>query len=120
MENITKTCKKSHRNKINEINIEAKKTATKLQIDHRVQKFYEAEAFIIVKYHKDYFPYFSKFRLINPSKSEIGKISNLIFDNVNKTLIEKQTSISGTIVRIRYYSLKVFQIRKHRHLSTSM
>ena len=63
------------RNKFNKINIEAKKIATKLKIDDRVQQFHEAEAFITVKDHKDNFPNFPTFRLINPSKSEIGKIS---------------------------------------------
>ena len=74
-ENLTKTYKKSSRTKVNKINIETKKIAAKLKIDDRVQQFHEAEAFITVKDRKDSFPSFPTFRLINPSKSEIGKIS---------------------------------------------
>ena len=70
-----KTYKKSSRTKVNKINIEAKKIAAKLKIEYRVQQFHEAEAFITVNDHKDGFPNFPTFRLINPSKSEIDKIS---------------------------------------------
>ena len=73
-EEITKTYKRSNRSKVNKINIEARKTATKLKIDDRVQQFHEAEACITVKDHKDNFLNFQIFRLINPSKPETLKI----------------------------------------------
>ena len=44
--NITKTYKKSNRNKMKTINRDAKKIAKKLEIDERVEKLQEAEAFI--------------------------------------------------------------------------
>ena len=88
-ENVTKTYKKSNRNKVNKIIIEAKKIATKLKIDDRVQQFHEAEAFITVKDHKDNFPNFPTFQLINPSKPEISKISKSILDKINNALVEK-------------------------------
>ena len=47
----------------------------------------ETEAFISVKDHKERFPNSSSFRLINPSKSEIGKISKHILDKINKSLL---------------------------------
>ena len=47
----------------------------------------ETEAFISVKVHKDGFPNFTSFRLINPSKSEIGHISKHILDKINKSLM---------------------------------
>ena len=74
--NITKTYKKSNRNKINSINRDAKKIAKKLQIDDRVEKMQEAEAFITIKDHKDNFPHNLSFHLINPSKTDIGKIQS--------------------------------------------
>ena len=86
-ENVTKACKKSNRNKFKKINIEAKKIATKLKVDGRVQQFHEEEAFITVKYHKDTFPNFLTFRLINPSISEIGRISISILDKINNALV---------------------------------
>ena len=47
----------------------------------------ETEAFISVKDHKEGFPNSPSFRLINPSKSEIGKISKHILDKINKSLL---------------------------------
>ena len=77
-ENINKTYKKSNRNKVNKINIEARKIATKVKIDDRVQQFHEAEAFIThckrpitVKDHKDNFPNFPAFRLIKHSNRRL-------------------------------------------------
>ena len=71
------------------MNTEAKKIARKLKIDYRVQQFHEAEAFITVKDHKDNFPKFSTFRLINPSKSEIGKISKPIPYKINNASVDQ-------------------------------
>ena len=41
-----------------------------------------------MKDHKEEFPEKPLFRLINPSKSEIGKISKIILDKINKKVIE--------------------------------
>ena len=51
--------------------------------------FKKQKLFFFVKDHKDNFSIFPTFRLINPSKSEIGKISKLILDKVNNVLVEK-------------------------------
>ena len=45
-------------------------------------------AFITLKDHKDNFETNPKCRLINPSKSELGKVSKTILDNINKRLRE--------------------------------
>ena len=66
--NFTKTYLKINKNQVKKMNIEPKKIATKLKTDDRVQQFHEADTFISVKSHKDYFPNFPTFRLINPSK----------------------------------------------------
>ena len=112
-ENVTKTDKSSNRNneKVNKINIEAKIT-TKLKINDRVQQFHEAEAFITVKDHKDNFPNFPTFRLINSSKSEIGKISKLFLTRSIMRQLKKQRSVSGRIMRIELNGLKTFQIMR--------
>ena len=47
----------------------------------------ETEAYVTVKDHKEGFPHKLSFRLLNPSKSDIGKISKNILDRVNKSLI---------------------------------
>ena len=87
--NITKTYKKSDKNKIKIINEDAKKIAKKLEIDDRVEKMQETEAFITIKDHKEGFPHSLSFRLINPSKTDIGKISKCILDSINKNIIQK-------------------------------
>ena len=61
--------------------------AEKLSIDDRIEKMEETEAYITVKDHKEGFPHKLSFRLINPSKSDIGKISKKLLDKINKILI---------------------------------
>ena len=53
----------------------------------------ETEAFITVKDHKEGFPHTLSFRLINPSKSDIGKINKSILDKINKAIVSK-TSVN--------------------------
>ena len=45
-----------------------KKIVQKLEIDDRVEKMQETEAFLTVKDHKEGFPHMLSFHLINPSK----------------------------------------------------
>ena len=86
-ENITKTYKKSNKKKLSNINFIAKKITKKLSIDDRVQRMEELEAYITVKDHKDEFPNKIPCRLINPSKSNLGKISKIILDKINQHLV---------------------------------
>ena len=46
----------------------------------------ETESFITLKDHKEDFPHKISCRLINPSKSEIGKISKIIIENINNKI----------------------------------
>ena len=82
-EKITKTHKKSNRKKISNIKFTAKKITEKLSIDDCVQRMAESEAYITLKDHKDEFPNKIPCRLINPSRSNLGKI---ILDRINNTL----------------------------------
>ena len=70
-----------------------KKIAHKLEIDDRVEKMQETEAFLTIKDHKEGFPHRLSFRLINPSKSEIGKISKSLLDTINENIL-KQTNVN--------------------------
>ena len=81
---LTKTYKKTNKNKVNRINSETKRIAEKLKLDDRIRQL--QETFISVKDHKEGFPNSPSFRLINPSKSEIGKISKPILGKINKSL----------------------------------
>ena len=86
-ETVTKTYKQFSRKKVKYINYNSKLIAQELSIDNRVEKMQEAEAYITVKDHKEGFPHKLFFRLLNPSKSDIDKISKKILDRINKTLI---------------------------------
>lgn len=86
--NITKDYKKAHLHDITETNKEAKLITRKLGIDDRVQKTAEMEAFITLKDHKPGFRSNPSCRLINPTKSEIGRISKQLTDNINRKLLE--------------------------------
>ena len=88
-ENVTKTYKKCNTNKSNSINVKAKQIARKLKIDDRVQKLDENEAYVTIKDHKEGFPDKISCRLINPSKTDVGKISKQVLDRVNNTILEK-------------------------------
>ena len=86
-ETVTKTYKQCSRNKVKNINYNAKLIAQELSIDDRVEKMLETEAYITIKDHKKDFPYKLSFRLLNPSKSDIDKISKNILDRINKLFI---------------------------------
>ena len=75
---------------MNHINKEVKEIATKLKINHKINSIAEQPAFITIKDLKPNFTTNPTYRLINPSKSEIGKISEHILDNINKQLIDKR------------------------------
>ena len=50
----------------------------------------ETEALLTIKNHKEGFPHTLSFRLINLSKSDIGKISKSLLDTINENIL-KQT-----------------------------
>ena len=86
-ENITKTHQKTDKNKVRAINVDAKKIAKDLELKDRIEKMQESQCYITVKDHKEDFPYKISCRLINPSKSDIGKLSKIIFDKINSDIL---------------------------------
>ena len=93
-DNITKTYKQSNNNVYNSINLEAKHIAKKLEIADRVECVAEKPAYITLKDHIENFNINSKFRLINPAKSELGKVAKTIVENINKTVREKRNTLN--------------------------
>ena len=85
--NITKTYKKVSHTATNSIEHETKSIVQKLNLDDRVRTTAEKDAFITLKDHKPNFVNNPTCRLINPAKSEIGKISKQILDRINKEII---------------------------------
>ena len=85
--NITKAYKKSNRNRENDINLDTKIIAQNLIIDDQVEKMQETEAFLPTKDHEEGFPHMLFFRLINSSKSDIGKINKSVNKSKNTSQV---------------------------------
>ena len=85
-DNVTSSYQKTTQATIGEINTEARTITSELGIDDRVEQLAEKTAFITLKDHKPDFENRPKCRLINPAKSQIGKISKKILDPINITI----------------------------------
>ena len=92
-ENVTKTYKKSKFNKVHDMSNKAKEITENLPVPDRIDKLQEKEAYVTIKDHKDDFPNKISCRLINPCKSSIGKISNVILDGIN-TAVRNYTNVN--------------------------
>ena len=82
-ENVTKSYKLGNEQQFADINRELKEIASKLHIDDRIEPMARKPAFISLKDHKKNFENHPKCRLINPVKSELGKVSKAILDRIN-------------------------------------
>ena len=60
-----------------------------MKLADRIDHLAKTEAFITLKDHKENFVNKPTCRLINPAKTELGKISKTIIEDINKQLIEK-------------------------------
>ena len=69
--------------------MEAKHISKKLELDNRIECLAKNTALISLKDHKPNFRSSLPCRLINPSKSNIGKISKSILEKVNQILRNK-------------------------------
>ena len=85
-ENVTKEYKKAPAASPSLINKEAKKLAKNYDILDRANTMSTPQAFVTIKDHKEDFRTNPKYRLLNPCKSELGKISKGILQKVNSTL----------------------------------
>ena len=87
-ENITKSYKKSPTRLEKSINLETKETAAEIELNDRIEYMAKAPAYITLKDHNNNFRSAHPCRLINPCKSEIGKISKSILENINRNLVK--------------------------------
>ena len=88
-ENITQKYKKDIDNSLPAINKEAYEIASNLNIAERVEQIAKCEAFITLKDHKPNFSSAPQCRLINPAKSQIGRISKQMLENINNEIRRK-------------------------------
>ena len=86
LDNITKDYKKCDPETMKRINSEANDIIVKHAIKGKIAKFQTSEPFVSIKDHKDRFPNLLACRLINPSKTNIGKVSKGILDRINNSI----------------------------------
>ena len=87
-DSITTTYKKASTDAANIIDSQAKSIAQELNIDNRTEQIAKQQAFITLKDHKDNFANHPTCRLINPAKSELGKVSKQILHNISSKIRE--------------------------------
>ena len=85
-ENITKSYKKASHDVPSKITKEAKKLAKAYKLADRVDIMAQRESFFTIKDHKENFRTHPKYRLLNPTKSELGKLSKQILQKVNNKI----------------------------------
>ena len=78
-ENVTKSYRKADEHSINLISRDFKKITNNLNLGDRMEATAEKPAFITLKDHKDNFLNNPSCRLINPAKSNLGKVSKIIY-----------------------------------------
>ena len=105
-DNITKNYKKASSNIESDLNKEASSIARSLNLEKRMECIANRKAFVSLKDHKDNFNTNPKCRLINPAKSEIGLISKIILQNINKALrkIKKLNQWGNTASVISWFN----------------
>ena len=84
---ITSTYKKTTLGKVVDINQSAYECSAALDLEKRMEKLQTPEAYITVKDHKANFHSNPSFRLINPSKTDVGRVSKQMLDGINKGVL---------------------------------
>ena len=77
MENVTKTYKVTESDITDDINENLRNISHHHSIGNRIDIMAQQKAFITFKDHKENFPSTLKCRLINPTKSELGKVGKV-------------------------------------------
>ena len=87
--NITKDYKKANNDDFKKVTKEDKAFAKKLEIDDRVYSTSKREAFLTLKDHKPNYINNPTFRLLNPTKQELGKVSKQKLEKIVSVVKEK-------------------------------
>ena len=84
---ITSDYKKADYSNVNSINAVSKNIAKSLDLDDSMEVLQQSEAYLTVKDHKTDFHNRPSFRLINTSKTDIGRVSKIMLDEINCSLL---------------------------------
>ena len=88
-DNITKSYKTCKNEAYDDINEELRDICNHFSIGNRINTMATKDAFITIKDHKEDFPSNLKCRLINPTKSNLGKVSKVILEEINEKIRAK-------------------------------
>ena len=89
MKAINKDYKKADKDKVDVVNKGAKKISDHLEISDRVFKLELKQSVISIKDHKPQFMSRTQTRLINPTKSHLGKVSKVKLEKLNSQVRSK-------------------------------
>ena len=90
---VHKDYKKAQDEVISSINNEAQEIIKNNNINGKIPKYEQKDCFITLKDHKEGFPNRINCRLLNPSKTHLGKISKKILDDINGSIRKATTLI---------------------------
>ena len=108
-ENVTKRMCCAERC-LEDIHFELKNLPSDLSIGDRLETMAPKEAFVTVKDHKNNFEVNPTYRLINPAKGELGKISKILPDDIKcqiKNIINVHQSLICTYIWIAHANTKL-------------
>ena len=89
LQNVTAEYCKSTPAVVNNVNKQTQEFASRLNLDDRMEIFTNNEANFLIKDHKEGFPGKMSVRLLNPCKTDLGKISKQIIQQIVSDLNEK-------------------------------
>ena len=89
MNSITSTYKKANNSIKKQINMTGKNLMRDKEVIKRMETNEDGNRFITIKDHNENFDNHPTVRLINPAKNELGRISKLILDKINKKISQK-------------------------------
>ena len=89
VENVTKEYMKAEKEGLKIVNQMAAEIATNLKLAGRVQKHTETQCYVTFKDHKNDLMDKKPYRLINPAKTDLGKISKIVMEKLCRELRDK-------------------------------
>ena len=86
---LTKEYMKSSNKDVNKVNSKSAVIAKKLQLEERMEYFTSLDAYVTIKDHKENFPARTTCRLINPAKTDIGRVSKQLLLRIAEEVRQK-------------------------------
>ena len=83
-ENVTKEYKKESEEGLKRTNMKTAEIAKSLDLDDRMQQHTMTQCYVTLKDHKRNFMSTKPCRLINPAKTDIGRVSKIILQEINE------------------------------------